>query len=90
MVNEIPIEQMADNLLVGDCETIAERLCGEIRAAQPSHMMLHFQVGASSHRQALVTMEKLATDITPMVERELGPLSAIGVPLPGAMSEAAD
>ena len=45
---------MADNLLVGDCETIAERLCGEIRAANPSHMMFHFQVGASSHRQALV------------------------------------
>ena len=78
MVDEVPIEQMADNLLVGDCETIAERLCGEIRAAEPSHMMFHFQVGASSHRQALDTMEKLATDITPMVEREMGPLSAIG------------
>ena len=90
MVNEIPMEQMADNLLVGDCETIAERLCGEIRAAQPSHMMFHFQVGASSHRQALVTMERLMTDIEPMVERELGPLSAVGVPLPGPMSEAAD
>ena len=82
---------MADNLLVGDCETIAERLCGESpRRERPSHMMFHFQVGASSHRQALETMEKLATDITPMVEREIGPLSAIGAPLPGAMSEAAD
>ena len=90
MMNEVPIEEMADNLLVGDCETIAERLCGEIRAAQPSHMMFHFQVGASSHRQALETMEKLATDITPMVEREMGPLSAIGAPRPGAISEAAD
>ena len=90
MVNEIPIERMADNLLVGDCETIAERLCAEIRAAHPSHMMFHFQVGASPHRKALDTMEKLMTDIKPMVERELGPLSAIGAPLPGAMSEAAD
>ena len=90
MVNEIPIEQMADNLLVGDCETIAERLCAEIRAANPSHLMLHFQVGASSHRKALVTMETLMTDIKPMVEREIGPLSAIGAPLPGTMSEAAD
>ena len=90
MVDEISIEQMADNLLVGDCETIAERLCDEIRAARPSHMMFHFQVGASSHTRALVTMEKLMSDIKPMVERELGPLSAIGAPLPGAMSEAAD
>ena len=29
-------------------------------------------------------------DVKPMVERELGPLSAVGVPLPGSTSEAAD
>ena len=44
--NEIPLEEMARNLLVGDCETIAQRLCDEIRASRPSHMMFHFQVGA--------------------------------------------
>jgi alkanesulfonate monooxygenase SsuD/methylene tetrahydromethanopterin reductase-like flavin-dependent oxidoreductase (luciferase family) len=76
--NEISLEEMADNLLVGDCETIAQRLCGEIRAARPSHMMFHFQVGGSSHASALRTMEKLMLDIVPMVERELGPLAEIG------------
>ena len=86
MMNEIPmpnepsIEDMANNLLVGDCETIAERLCDEIRAANPSHMMFHFQVGGSAHRAALATMERLMSDIVPMVERELGPLAAIGQP----------
>ncbi len=84
MVNEIPLEEMAENLLVGDCETIAERLCGEIRAGRPSHMMFHFQVGGSSHKQALQTMEKLMTDITPLVEKELGPLAALGPPTPAA------
>ena len=34
--NEIPLEAMAENLLVGDAETIAERLADEIQAAQPS------------------------------------------------------
>jgi len=33
--NEISLEEMAQNLLVGDCETIAQRLCEEIRAARP-------------------------------------------------------
>ena len=33
---------------------------------------------------------KPSTRIRPMVERELGPLSGIGTPLPDAMSEAAD
>jgi alkanesulfonate monooxygenase SsuD/methylene tetrahydromethanopterin reductase-like flavin-dependent oxidoreductase (luciferase family) len=80
--NEISLEQMADNLLVGDCETIAERLCAEIRAAKPAHMMFHFQVGGSSHQAAMTTMEKLKTQIQPLVERELGPLESLGPPLP--------
>ena len=78
--NEISLEEMAGNLLVGDCETIAQRLCDEIRAARPSHMMFHFQVGASSQASTLQTMEKLMLEIVPMVERELGPLAEIGAP----------
>ena len=80
IVDEVPIEEMADKLLVGDCETVAQRLCDEIRASRPSHMMFHFQVGGSSHAQALNTMEKLMSDIKPLVERELGPLAGIGTP----------
>ena len=76
--NEISIEEMARNLLVGDCETIARRLCDEIRASRPSHMMFHFQVGGSSQTSALRTMEKLMSDIVPMVEAELGPLASVG------------
>jgi alkanesulfonate monooxygenase SsuD/methylene tetrahydromethanopterin reductase-like flavin-dependent oxidoreductase (luciferase family) len=76
--NEPPLEEMAAHLLVGDCETIAERLCDEIRAARPSHMMFHFQVGASGQAQALSTMEKLMTEIKPLVEKELGPLESLG------------
>ncbi len=75
--NEISLEAMADNLLVGDCETIAERLANEIRAARPKQMMFHFQVGGSPHVKALETMEKLMTTIKPLVERELGPLSSM-------------
>jgi hypothetical protein len=71
---------IAGNLLVGDCETIAQRLCDEIRAARPSHMMFHFQVGASSQASTLRTMEKLMLEIVSMVERELGPLAEIGAP----------
>ena len=82
--DEPDLDTIADNLLVGDCETIAERLCAELRAARPSHMMFHFQVGGSSHAQALATMEKLITDITPLVEKELGPLAALGPPTPAA------
>ncbi|MCY4503832.1 MAG: LLM class flavin-dependent oxidoreductase, partial [Alphaproteobacteria bacterium] len=80
MPDELSLEEIADNLLVGDCETIAERLCAEIRAARPAHIMFHFQVGGSSHSAALDSMEKLMTDIRPMVEKELGPLADYGAP----------
>ena len=82
MRDEPPLEDMAANLLVGDVETVAERLAAEIRAARPSHMMFHFQVGGSSHAAAMDSMEKLMTDIAPLVEAELGPLDAIGAPRP--------
>ena len=78
MPEELPLEEIADNLLVGDPETIAERLTAEIRAARPAHIMFHFQVGGSPHRAALDSMETLMTDIRPMVEKELGPLAAFG------------
>ena len=78
MPDELSLEEIAGNLLVGDCETIAERLTAEIRAARPAHVMFHFQVGGSSHRAALDSMEKLMTDIRPMVEKELGPLAEFG------------
>ena len=80
MPDEPSLEEIAGNLLVGDCETIAERLVAEIRAARPSHIMFHFQVGGSSHAAAMTSMERLMADIRPMVERELGPLAALGTP----------
>ena len=87
MPNEPSLDEMAGNLLVGDCETIAERLVAEIRAARPSHIMFHFQVGSSSHAAALNSMERLMTEIRPMVERELGPLAALGTPAPAAAAD---
>ena len=47
-------------------------------------MMFHCQVGAAEHAQAMHTIERFDSDIRPMVERELGPLDALGPPLPKA------
>ena len=71
-------------MLIGDCETIAEKLAEEIRAGRPNHIMFHVQVGGSGQAQALNTMEKFATDIRPLLEKELGPLKYIGAQLPQA------
>jgi len=77
--NEITLEEMANNLLVGDAQTVALRLCEELRASRPSHMMFHFQVGGSPQRDTLRTMERFMGEVVPMVEKELGPIAQIGV-----------
>ena len=79
---EPSMEDILNNILVGDCETIAERLCEEIRQGKPSHMMFHFQVGGSDYRKALASIESFATDIRPLLEKELGPLEQLNDNLP--------
>ena len=82
MPDEPSLEEMAENLLVGDIETIAERLIRDIVAARPSHLLFHLQVGGSDFGAAMETIERFATDIRPAVERELGPLDALNNPDP--------
>ena len=77
MPDEISLEEMADNMLVGDVETIAEQLTEEIRRARPAHVMFHLQVGASSFEKAMRSIELFASDIRPAVEKVLGPLDAL-------------
>jgi alkanesulfonate monooxygenase SsuD/methylene tetrahydromethanopterin reductase-like flavin-dependent oxidoreductase (luciferase family) len=77
--NEPPLEELSRHLLVGDAETVAERLTGIVRAARPRHMLLHFQAGASPQRLALRSIDQFAQRVRPMVERELGPLDRLGI-----------
>ena len=75
---ELPIEDLARNLLVGDAETVAERLSAIIEAARPCHVLLQFQAGASDPRLALRSIDRFASTVRPMVEKAVGPLDRIG------------
>ena len=77
--NEPPSEELAKHLLVGDAETVAERLTALLRAARPKHMLLHFQAGASPQRTALRSIAQFAQCVRPLVEKELGPLDRLGI-----------
>ena len=76
---EATLEEMAAHMLVGSPETIAERLCEEIRQAQPCHYLLQFQVGGSALKLALRSIERFAGEVRPLLERAMGPLERIGV-----------
>jgi len=73
--DEPPLEQIHKDLLIGDVETVAEKLAEEIRATHPVHMCFSFKVGATPHRAAMRSMELMMTEVRPRVEHALGPLA---------------
>jgi alkanesulfonate monooxygenase SsuD/methylene tetrahydromethanopterin reductase-like flavin-dependent oxidoreductase (luciferase family) len=77
--DEPPLEELGKAIMVGDAETVAERLAATISAARPQHMLLHFQAGASPQKLALRSIEQFATRVKPMIEKELGPLDKLGI-----------
>jgi alkanesulfonate monooxygenase SsuD/methylene tetrahydromethanopterin reductase-like flavin-dependent oxidoreductase (luciferase family) len=75
---EPPLDVLANSLLVGDASSVAERMAALIRAAEPVHMLLQFQGGASPFATALKSIERFAGEVVPMLERAVGPLDRIG------------
>lgn len=74
---EPSLADMARHLLVGDAETIAERMLAEMRLTRPHHYLLQFQTGAVPHAVALRSIERFAADVKPRLEKALGPLAAL-------------
>ena len=61
--------------MIGDVETVAEKLVGEIRATDPVHMCFSFKVGATPHHAAMRSMElivRFAAD-SPLEEARFEP-----------------
>lgn len=75
---EPQLDDFAASMLVGDPTTVAERMVALIRAADPVHMLLQFQAGASPLATALRSIERFAGEVVPMIERAVGPLDRIG------------
>ena len=71
--DEPPLETIHDNLLIGDVETVAEKLVAEIRATKPVHMCFSFKVGNTPHKAAMRSMELMIGEVKPRVEKVLAP-----------------
>jgi alkanesulfonate monooxygenase SsuD/methylene tetrahydromethanopterin reductase-like flavin-dependent oxidoreductase (luciferase family) len=71
--DEPPLETIYDNLLIGDVETVAEKLVAEIEATKPVHVCFSFKVGSTPHTAAMRSMELMIGEVKPMVEKALGP-----------------
>ena len=70
--DEPSLETIRDNLLIGDVETVAEKLIGEIRATHPVHVCFSFKVGSIEHNAAMRSMELVIGEVKPKIEKVLG------------------
>lgn len=91
---ELPWERIERNLLVGDPESVAERLCEEIELYGPNHLNIYFSVGDFPHRAAVRSMELWAGEVVPMVEKHFGKplaeINAVPEPAPKPLTAAAE
>lgn len=78
--DEPTVETFVDNLLIGDPHHVAARLVEEIRRLNPQHYNCFFQFGDMPVARARRSLERFAAEVLPLVEREVGPLSAVGKP----------
>ncbi|HSI40900.1 MAG TPA: LLM class flavin-dependent oxidoreductase [Xanthobacteraceae bacterium] len=82
--DEPPIETFRDNLLIGDPHLVAQKLVAEIRRLNPQHYNCFFQFGDMPVARARRALERFGAEVLPLVEREVGPLKAIGAPVSAA------
>jgi alkanesulfonate monooxygenase SsuD/methylene tetrahydromethanopterin reductase-like flavin-dependent oxidoreductase (luciferase family) len=78
-------EMSADDIVawnpIGDPQTVAGKLIDEIRSVGPTHIALYLTIGATDHAQVLLSIERFGSEVVPLVERELGPLAKVNVPV---------
>jgi len=86
--DEPPLETIADRLLVGSPEVVAERLAGEIEKLQPTHISAFMAIPGLEQRQVLRSMEAFGAKVMPLLEKRFCDLAKIGVPAPRIKSAA--
>ena len=76
--DEPSLDEIIDNLIVGDPQHCAERVIHHIRSLGVTHFNCFMQVGGLPRDRALKSLERFGTEVIPLVERELGPLAQLG------------
>jgi alkanesulfonate monooxygenase SsuD/methylene tetrahydromethanopterin reductase-like flavin-dependent oxidoreductase (luciferase family) len=78
--DEPPLEEIADRLLIGDPERVAEKLAREIDVLQPTHISCFMAIPGIEQKRVLRSIERFGTEVMPLLTKRFGDLSRIGVP----------
>lgn len=71
-------EEVVETLPMGDVETCAARIVAEIEAVRPSHYSFFMQYGAIDGAAARRSLERLVTEVLPLVDKAVGGLKEFG------------
>lgn len=72
VAGEPSLAHIAEHILVGDPNIVAERLANFIEVVHPTHMMFYFQVGGFARSKALQSMSLFVERVIPLVEVHFG------------------
>jgi len=84
--DEPPLAEIAERLLIGSADRVAEKLAGEIELLRPSHVSCFMGIPGLSQGETIASIERFGTHVMPQLARYFGDLAPIGT---AALEEAA-
>jgi alkanesulfonate monooxygenase SsuD/methylene tetrahydromethanopterin reductase-like flavin-dependent oxidoreductase (luciferase family) len=84
--DEPPLEEIVDRLLIGDPETVAQKLITEIEVLEPAHISCFMGIPGLAQAQILGSISEFGAKVLPLIEKRFGKLGGLGAP---AKAEAA-
>ena len=74
---ELSLDQIINNLIIGDIDICVERCINIIESVRPTHMALYFGVGNVPHSKTMQSIERFGSEVILRIEKELGPLKSV-------------
>lgn len=75
---EPPIEQLIDLMMIGDAETVAEKLIREFEVLRPTHLSCFMALPGIPQARILRSMERFGAEVMPRIAKHFGGLDRIG------------
>ncbi|GAA4487749.1 LLM class flavin-dependent oxidoreductase [Gluconacetobacter asukensis] len=82
---ENTLEGFANNMVVGDPHVVAEKMVADIKRLNPTNYTCNFQFGCMPLESAMKSLHRFRSEVLPLVEREVGPIDAIGAARRGSV-----
>lgn len=67
--DEPPIDDIIDNILIGDSQTCIDRCIDIVDRVNPHHMSLYFGLGDFEHAKTLQSIERFGSEVIPAVKK---------------------